>query len=110
MRRMLLSVVFAVLVIGGAAAGVAAFLAGGSSGPVWVITDLGFDVAGGGFEHWSGTVALNERGQVVGAAWYPPRWSLWQNGEVRDLRGPPGDFDESAVVAINERGQIIGYA
>jgi probable HAF family extracellular repeat protein len=110
MRRMLLSVVFAVLVIGVAAVAVAVFLAGGSSGPAWAITDLGFDVDAGGFEHWSGTVALNERGQVVGSVRYPPRWSLWQNGKVRDLGAPPGDFDESAVVAINNRGQIIGYA
>ncbi len=57
----------------------------------------------------SGALGINERGQVVG-------WSsndrlgdhafVWENGTMRDLRGPSGDG--TWAWDINEAGQIVG--
>ncbi len=81
------------------------------------LRDLGATFGGPG----SGATAVNERGQVVGAAdtkaraksgHYVTHAFLWQNGSMRDL-GTLGDTDtgggeSSYAVDINERGQVIG--
>lgn len=79
--------------------------AGGESGR-WVIRDLG--TLG---EPESKAVAINERGQVVGAADTVARYShafLWQDGRLRDLGTLGGK--RSGANAINERGQVVGWA
>ncbi len=76
------------------------------------MTDLG---TLGGRE--SDAVAINGRGQVVGASdtktksaggYITSHAFLWENGRMRDLGTLGGD--NSGAVAINEAGQIVGYS
>lgn len=58
-------------------------------------------------------LAINDRGQVVGASditgdTYQHAF-LWQNGSMRDLGTLPGDAI-TAAVAINNRGQVTGVS
>ena len=53
---------------------------------------------------------INNRGQVVGAAFTAgvlPRAVLWDKGEMIDLGVLPGDT-YSAAWAINDTGQVVG--
>jgi probable HAF family extracellular repeat protein len=59
---------------------------------------------------WSGAVAMNAAGQVVGTSSFDPEGAaqrpfLWQRGRIRDL----GRFADSSAVAIdiNEAGQVL---
>jgi probable HAF family extracellular repeat protein len=71
--------------------------------------DLGGILAGAN----GGADSINERGQVVGWAFWPrragssvaPHVFLWQNGKMRDLGRPHGEGFGPAI--INDRGQII---
>lgn len=70
-----------------------------------VVTDLG--TLGGPF---SEAVALNGRGQVVGASNLPStdrHATLWQDGHIVDLGTPGGPF--STAADINRRGQVVGH-
>lgn len=108
---------FALLVAGLALlAGVAATVSGGGmqADARWVISDLG---TFGGPE--STPMALNERGQVVGAADTKARSGkyrepihhafLWQGGKMIDLGAQPG-LPQSVAVAVNDRGQVVVIA
>ncbi len=71
----------------------------------WVTTDLG-TLGGPG----SGASAINNRGQIVGAADTKNEDGhavLWHQGKMRDLGTLPG-FRHSAARDINERGQVVG--
>jgi probable HAF family extracellular repeat protein len=84
---------------------------------VWekgTMRDLGVRFGGPG----SWAVAINERGEVVGAAetkaveesgHHATHAFLWQEGVVRDLGTLPGGTSSSAV-AINDRGQVVGVS
>ena len=126
MRRTVLLVAGAALVVAAVTGAISAIL---SSGPVlapssgaprtsgsgqteWVIRDLG--TLGG---KWSKVFAINGRGQIVGSAGTKARDAhgvtvyrafLWENGRMRDLGTLGGPFSEAW--AINERGQIVGSA
>lgn len=97
-------------------AGVVATVSGGGTRaqPRWGITDLG-TFAG----PESAPIALNERGQVVGAADTKARSGedktpihhgfLWQGGKMIDLGAQPG-LPQSVAVAVNDSGQVVVVA
>ena len=64
----------------------------------------------------STAVAINDRGQIIGAVLAKDsrgsdvsRAFLWQNGRITYLAMPRGHTTSHAL-AINERGQIVGWA
>ena len=106
MRRMMLFVAGAALVVAVVTVAVSAFLANGPSGDGVEIRDLG---TLGGAE--SAAVEMNGRGQVVG-------WSitdhgtthgfLWANGKMSDLPPTGGFQDVSGAVAVADSGVVAG--
>ncbi len=59
---------------------------------------------------WSSAIALNNRGQVVGASLPAKGYEhafLWQQGKMTDLGTLRGNY--SQAVALNDRGQVVGY-
>lgn len=69
----------------------------------WIVTDLGSCPS---YNCWA-TMAINERGQVVGTSGEIA--FLWQKGKRISLGRLRGDT-WSAAVAINERGQVVGWS
>jgi probable HAF family extracellular repeat protein len=70
------------------------------------ITDLGTP------GQFSGANAINDNGQVVGAAYNGSyHATLWQNGTATDLGTLSGtQAAQSFAVAINASGQVVGYS
>jgi probable HAF family extracellular repeat protein len=82
-----------------------------TSGSRWLITDLG-TLPG---DDRSYTVAINERGQIIGWSGAAPAspWDghafLWKgNGQIVDLGTLP-DSQGCKALALNDRGQVVGY-
>ena len=118
MRRMVLFVAVAALVVSAVTGGLSTFLASGSVQSPWVIEDLG-SVAG----KKGGARDINERGQIVGWVDSGARGDgaeclqvvLWEEGTMREVgqRDCSSELEADVVamdlfVAINERGQIVG--
>jgi len=123
MRRMMLLVAGAAVVVGLVSVAVSAFLANRSSGVTavvalpdatksrqarWAVTDLGVLPRGnGGF-----ALAINDRSQIVGATTYPSddgtparvgyRATLWEAGKITSVGNHPMALD------INNSGRIVG--
>ena len=71
------------------------------------MVDLFADGIGGNFQVAN---AINDSGEIVGAAAFPNRISdaaLWRHGVITDLGTLPGDCFSQAF-ALNSRGQVVG--
>jgi probable HAF family extracellular repeat protein len=124
MRRSVLLIACASVVVAVAAGAISVFLGSGPSGNAtktrasgatapegprqarWVIRDLGMPAA-----YSIQVVGINERGQIVGSSVTPigsRHAFLWQNGRMTDLGTLGGLF--SSATAVSDRGQIIGLS